>query len=719
MVGLAGYGARMPAQLSGGQQQRVALARVLATDPRVLLFDEPLSALDKNLRDTLKYSILELQRRTGKTAIYVTHDQSEAFAISDRIVVMNAGRVEQIGTQTDIYLRPETPFVAEFIGANNALPGTRDAAIEGSRRARHASHGVDVERASDAPQPGPTTGCAIGDRGDRLPSPGEHRRRSTTATAPTSRTSSRATIERVIFEGPTAQLRVDVGGRELRADVSGDQRLTLVAGSRPGPARVQRRDRDRRPGASADRPRGRSPDVSAVTASLRRAASRPCSGASSWRELPNFVHRPYLVVTMADLWPRFEAPPRAAHLAGVHLVDEPRAGRPRARRDDAARAPPRSSGWVAARPSTSPSSSPGPRRLPLFQVPTATTVNAPFGHRAGLRDRGRVRYLGWAIPEAVYVDFDVIAVGAAGPQPERRRRRPLLPHRALRLAARRPPRPDRAAAGRTTQGLVADAATVIDSVVDALDEIRDGQRGGHPGARPGPSLGRHDVPRLGLEPAPHRGRRALLLLQPRAASPAATSSMASRSGWGSSPAPSLQDNEPERMAGRPRPGRRRHPARRRWASPGTTSARRCGRCRRTSATPACGSASPTRCPITDDHVARVRELVEAAFGRGRRDERRTRGLVKIGLTPAAGLRPRVPRAWTRPPPGSGRSRSPAGPRTLGFESLWVNDHMQVDPPPEEAPIFEPFVELAALAVATSARPPRPPRPGRGVSQRRA
>ena len=109
MVGLAGYGARLPAQLSGGQQQRVALARVLATDPRVLLFDEPLSALDKNLRDTLKYSILDLQRRTGKTAIYVTHDQSEAFAISDRIVVMNAGRVEQIGTQTDIYLQPQTP----------------------------------------------------------------------------------------------------------------------------------------------------------------------------------------------------------------------------------------------------------------------------------------------------------------------------------------------------------------------------------------------------------------------------------------------------------------------------------------------------------------------------------------------------------------------------------------------------------------------------------
>src|SRR6185436_17946173 len=123
LVELSGYGKRLPAQLSGGQQQRVALARVLATDPRVLLFDEPLSALDKNLRDTLKYSILDLQRKTHKTAIYVTHDQSEAFAISDRIVVMNAGRIEQIGTQTDIYVRPQTPFVAEFIGANNSLAG--------------------------------------------------------------------------------------------------------------------------------------------------------------------------------------------------------------------------------------------------------------------------------------------------------------------------------------------------------------------------------------------------------------------------------------------------------------------------------------------------------------------------------------------------------------------------------------------------------------------
>src|SRR5687767_3298538 len=130
MTELTQHADRMPAQLSGGRQQRVALARMLATDPRVLLSDEPLSSLDRNLRDTLKYSILDLQRKTAKTAIYVTHDQSEAFAISDRIVVMEAGRIEQIGTQTDIYLRPGTPFVAEFIGANNGLAG-RVTALDG------------------------------------------------------------------------------------------------------------------------------------------------------------------------------------------------------------------------------------------------------------------------------------------------------------------------------------------------------------------------------------------------------------------------------------------------------------------------------------------------------------------------------------------------------------------------------------------------------------
>ena len=222
LVNLSGYGNRLPAQLSGGQQQRVALARVLATDPRVLLFDEPLSALDKNLRDTLKYSILDLQRKTHKTAIYVTHDQSEAFAISDRIVVMNAGRIEQIGTQTDIYLNPQTPFVAEFIGANNSFVG----------KVTHIENEGEAARITVA-----ADGLSLSSNGHTRFKEGEevlvYIRPENIVILNDSEGSSyenvvEGVIDRVIFEGASAQLRVDVGGREIRADVSGSQRLTLI-----------------------------------------------------------------------------------------------------------------------------------------------------------------------------------------------------------------------------------------------------------------------------------------------------------------------------------------------------------------------------------------------------------------------------------------------------------------------------------------------------------
>jgi ABC-type Fe3+/spermidine/putrescine transport system ATPase subunit len=222
LVELAGYGARMPAQLSGGQQQRIALARVLATDPRVLLFDEPLSALDRNLRDTLKYSILDLQRKTRKTAIYVTHDQSEAFAISDRIVVMNAGRIEQIGSQTDIYLRPATPFVAEFIGANNGLIGTVSA-VDGEGEAARVTVATGTLtlrcRALDA--------FAVGERALAYIRPENITVLDDGAGAGYDNVVE-GVIDRVIFEGASAQLRVDVGGHELRADVTGSGRVTLV-----------------------------------------------------------------------------------------------------------------------------------------------------------------------------------------------------------------------------------------------------------------------------------------------------------------------------------------------------------------------------------------------------------------------------------------------------------------------------------------------------------
>jgi iron(III) transport system ATP-binding protein len=124
MVGLPDQGPKYPAQLSGGQQQRVALARALATSPGLLLLDEPLSALDAKVRIHLRHEIKRLQRRLGVTTIMVTHDQEEALTMADRIVVMNRGRVEQIGTPLEVYREPASPFVADFIGAMNFIAGT-------------------------------------------------------------------------------------------------------------------------------------------------------------------------------------------------------------------------------------------------------------------------------------------------------------------------------------------------------------------------------------------------------------------------------------------------------------------------------------------------------------------------------------------------------------------------------------------------------------------
>jgi iron(III) transport system ATP-binding protein len=121
MIGLGQLGNRRPNQLSGGQQQRVALARALVMEPRVLLFDEPLSNLDAKMRVQMRSEIHRLQRRLNITTIYVTHDQIEAMSLSDRIVVMNAGRIEQIGTPETIYRCPETHFVADFIGRANFI----------------------------------------------------------------------------------------------------------------------------------------------------------------------------------------------------------------------------------------------------------------------------------------------------------------------------------------------------------------------------------------------------------------------------------------------------------------------------------------------------------------------------------------------------------------------------------------------------------------------
>jgi iron(III) transport system ATP-binding protein len=122
-VGLGGFEARLPAELSGGQQQRVAVARAIAQQPDVILFDEPLSNVDAKLRRKVREEIRALQRRFGLTAVYVTHDQEEALAVSDRIVVMDRGRIAQVGAPADLYERPANAFIADFIGDANLLDG--------------------------------------------------------------------------------------------------------------------------------------------------------------------------------------------------------------------------------------------------------------------------------------------------------------------------------------------------------------------------------------------------------------------------------------------------------------------------------------------------------------------------------------------------------------------------------------------------------------------
>jgi putative spermidine/putrescine transport system ATP-binding protein/mannopine transport system ATP-binding protein len=139
-VRLDGYAGRMPSQLSGGQQQRVALARAIVYRPRVLLMDEPLSALDKNLREEMQLEIKHLQQQLGVTVVFVTHDQTEALTMADRVAVLDFGKLQQVGSPRELYESPATPFVAGFIGETNFLAG---------RAAAAASAGAEIAVALD------------------------------------------------------------------------------------------------------------------------------------------------------------------------------------------------------------------------------------------------------------------------------------------------------------------------------------------------------------------------------------------------------------------------------------------------------------------------------------------------------------------------------------------------------------------------------------------
>jgi iron(III) transport system ATP-binding protein len=160
LVQLRDFARRSASKLSGGQQQRVAVARAIAFSPNVLLFDEPLSNLDAKLRAEMRVELRELQQRLGVTSLYVTHDQEEALAISDRVIVMNVGGIEQIGTPEDIYNRPRTRFVADFVGSANLIPG-RIRGADGAGRVTVEALGMTLHATAPSAAPDGSATLAI------------------------------------------------------------------------------------------------------------------------------------------------------------------------------------------------------------------------------------------------------------------------------------------------------------------------------------------------------------------------------------------------------------------------------------------------------------------------------------------------------------------------------------------------------------------------------
>ena len=223
LVGLSDVGSRYPRELSGGQQQRVALARALAIEPRMLLLDEPLSALDAVVRVTIREEIRRIQTALGITTLYVTHDQEEALAISDRVVVMRDGTIEQVGTPEAIYGEPASPFVASFIGKMNQCAATVEDAAQGAVRM-----GANIVQVPATALTGRTRGDlvtvllrpeAIGVSTDAAPgSPGWNR--------------LPATVESLAFLGSVRRVTAQAGGERFVADVPAVETGALTRESR-------------------------------------------------------------------------------------------------------------------------------------------------------------------------------------------------------------------------------------------------------------------------------------------------------------------------------------------------------------------------------------------------------------------------------------------------------------------------------------------------------
>ncbi len=214
LVRLEEAGKRYPHQLSGGQQQRIALARALAIRPRVLLLDEPLSALDAVVRVALRAEIRHIQLELGITTVYVTHDQEEALSISDRVVVMNQGLIEQIGTPEEIYRQPNTRFVAAFIGTANQLNGT--------------VAGMDAIRFHDMTLRAPIPSSLS--QSSRVVVLVRPENIAIHSTAPDRGTVNvlEGTVQTITFLGPITRVAVDVGGERIVADVTAASRPPLA-----------------------------------------------------------------------------------------------------------------------------------------------------------------------------------------------------------------------------------------------------------------------------------------------------------------------------------------------------------------------------------------------------------------------------------------------------------------------------------------------------------
>jgi len=222
LVELPGFEDRMPEQLSGGQQQRIALARALAPEPEVLLLDEPLASLDKQLRESMQVELRRIQEQVGITTILVTHNQTEALTMSDRIAVMNDGRFEQVGTPTAVYNQPATQFVADFIGTANLFDGE----VVGAADGRVTVDCADVEFVATAP-----AGVAVGDAVTVVTRP-EH----TVVEPPDSPTNSfegEVSVSRFLGDHHECHVTLDTGGDVVGVvgpdgpSVSGGDRVSL------------------------------------------------------------------------------------------------------------------------------------------------------------------------------------------------------------------------------------------------------------------------------------------------------------------------------------------------------------------------------------------------------------------------------------------------------------------------------------------------------------